>query len=251
MCPSLVCAVVAMAIAFPEATRAQGQANFPPDSLVNVRVFPKGTSVVNVGGARRNFTAARGVRCQRCHLGHKGQPLTQIDCASDEQRTTPVARQMLLMVAETNRRLDSIPDRVAGAPAVTCATCHRDLARPVPPSAVAADAALAAGADPATRTYRELRQLYHGRDAHDFGKGSLNTAAFRTARGGKIDDALALVTLNEEFFPMSSTAAVMRGNIVLRRADTAGATAAFREAMLRDPANGEARGRLRDVGSTP
>jgi hypothetical protein len=39
------------------------------------------------------------------------------------------------------------------------------------------------------------RDRYYGRDAYDFGEVSLNTAAFRTARAGKIDDALALLRL--------------------------------------------------------
>ncbi len=251
MRPSLVCAVVAIAMAFPRPTLAQGPGKFPPDSFVNVRVFPKGTPVLNLIGSMRNFTGALGVRCQYCHLGQEGQPLTEFDFSSDEKRTKVVARQMLQMVAEINRRLDSIPGRVAAAPAVTCATCHRGLARPVPLSAVIADAAVAAGADSATRAYRALRQQYHGRDAYDFGEGSLSTAAFRTARGGKIDVALSLVKLNEEFFPTSSAVAVIRGNIVLMRADTAAAAAAFREAIRRDPTNGEARGRLRDIGQAP
>ena len=251
MRPSFVRAAVVITMAFPAFTQAQGPAKFPPDSLVNVRVFPKGTPVMNLIGSMRNFSGALGVRCTHCHVGQEGQPLTQLDFTSDEKRTKVVARQMLQMVAEINRRLDSIPGRVAGAPAVTCATCHRGLARPVPLSAVLAEAALAAGADSATKAYRSLRQQYHGRDAYDFGEGSLSTAAFRTARGGKIDEALVLVQLNEEFFPASSAVAVIRGNIVLMRADTAGAAAAFREAIRRDPANGEARGRLRDIGQAP
>lgn len=42
-----------------------------------------------------------------------------------------------------------------------------------------------------------------------------------------------------------------RGNIKLMKGDTTAAEAAFREALRRDPANGEARGRLRAIGRQP
>ena len=44
---------------------------------------------------------------------------------------------------------------------------------------------------------------------------------------------------------------VFRGNINLMRADTAAAATAFREAIRLDPANDEARGRLRSIGQQP
>jgi predicted negative regulator of RcsB-dependent stress response len=121
----------------------------------------------------------------------------------------------------------------------------------VPLFTLLTDAAVAAGADSAIRAYRSLRERYYGRDAFDFGESSLNIAAFRTARAGKVDDALALLRLNEEMFPTSSGLAVFRGNIFLMRGDTTSAADAFREAIKRDPNNGEARGRLRDIGRQP
>ena len=96
-----------------------------------------------------------------------------------------------------------------------------------------------------------MRERYYGRDAYDFGEVSLNTAAFRTARAGKIDDALALLRLNEQLYPNTAALSIVRGNIMLMRADTSSAAAAFREAIRRDPKNDEARGRLRDIRQTP
>jgi hypothetical protein len=52
-------------------------------------------------------------------------------------------------------------------------------------------------------------------------------------------------------FPGSSGMSVFRGNILLMRADTNGAAAAFREALRRDSTNAEARGRLRNIGRQP
>lgn len=230
---------------------AQPTGKWPPDSLVNVRVIPKGTPVLQVAGSMRNIAFGLGVRCTFCHVGQDGAPLAQIDFVSDEKRNKLVAREMMRMVQEVNRRIDSLPARPAPTVAVTCATCHRGVNRPVPLANILVEAATASGADSAIRVYRSLRERHFGRDAYDFGEVSLNTAAFRTARAGKIEDALALLRLNEELFPRASALYITRGNIALMRADTASAAAAFREALRRDPASDEARGRLRDIRREP
>jgi Photosynthetic reaction centre cytochrome C subunit len=233
------------------AALAQAPGRFPPDSLVNVQVFPRTTPVIEVVGAMRNVAIGLGVRCQFCHVGEEGMPLERFDFASDEKRTKLVARQMMRMVQEINRRLDTIPGRATTGLQVTCATCHRGVSRPLPLATVVTDAATAAGSDSAIRAYRSLRQKFYGRDAYDFGEGSLNTAAFRLGRAGKYDEAFALLRLNEEMFPNSSGMYVFRGNISLMKGDTTAAEAAFREAIRRDPANREAQGRLQAIGRKP
>jgi hypothetical protein len=238
-------------LAAPAALASQAAGRFPPDSLINVQVFPRTTPVAEVTAAMRGFAMGLGVRCQFCHVGEEGMPLERFDFASDEKRTKLVARQMMLMVQEINRRLDTIPNRGATGLAVSCATCHRGVSKPTPLSTLIADAALAAGADSAARAYRALRQRFHGRDAYDFGEGSLNAAALRVGRAGKYDEAFALLRLNEEVFPNSPGTSVFRGNISLMRGDTSAAEAAFREALRRDPSSNEARGRLRAIGRQP
>lgn len=230
---------------------APAQAKFPPDSLVNTKVIPHSTPPIQVIGVMRNFATELGVRCQFCHVGEEGRPLDQFNFVSDEKRTKLVARQMMLMVQEINRRVDSVPGHQADDPQVTCATCHRGVSKPMPLSAVIMAADNAGGADSATRAYRALRQRYYGSGAYDFGEGQLNTAAFRLGRANKVDDALALLTLNEEFYPKSSGMYVFRGNVLLMKADTAGAEKAYREAVRRDSTNAEAKGRLRDIGKAP
>lgn len=237
-------------IAVPGALVAQ-PGKFPPDSLKGTQVIARSTPVMQVIGTMRNFTFDLGVRCQYCHVGEEGQPLDRFDFVTDEKRTKVVARQMMRMVQEINRRLDSLPGRAAAGLQVTCNTCHRGTSRPAPLSAVVSEAAMSAGADSAVRAYRALRARYYGRDAFDFGEGSLNTAAFRLGRASKFDEAFALLRLNEEFYPTSSPVAVFRGNISLMKADTSAAEAAFREAIRRDPANEEAKGRLRAIGRQP
>ena len=233
---------------------AQAPGKWPPDSLINVRVIPRSTPVIQVIGTMRNFTGALGVRCQFCHMGEEGMPLEQFDFAKDQKRTKLVARQMMLMVQEINRRVDTLPhgeDHANTPVEVTCATCHRGVSRPVPLFQVMLDAATATGADSAIRVYRTLRAKYFGQDAYDFSERSLNIAAFRLGRANMFDEAFALLNLNEELYPASSGMSVFRGNLHLMRGDTTAAATAFREAIRRDTTNAEARGRLRTIGRSP
>jgi hypothetical protein len=243
--------LAALALFVLPASAAAQAGKFPPDSLINTKVIPHATPVPQVLAMMRNFAGDLGVRCLFCHVGEEGQPLDRVDFASDKKRTKLVARQMMLMLQEITRRLDTIPRQSTSAVPATCATCHRGVSRPVPLYTVMQDAATASGADSAVRAYRALRERYYGRDSYDFGEPSLNTAALRLARAGKFDDAFALLKLNEEFFPRSSGIYVFRGNIDLLRADTSAAAAAFREAVRRDSTNQEARGRLQAIGQRP
>ena len=227
---------------------AQAPGKWPPDSLINTRVIPRSTPVSQVVGMMRNFAADLGVRCHYCHVGEEGMPLDRVDFAVDEKRTKLVAREMMRMVRDINQRLDSLPERDAGGLQVTCATCHRGTNRPMPLFTIITETASAQGADSALRVYRALRQRFYGRDSYDFGEPTLNIAAFRTARAGKVDDALLLLDENEKYFPGSSGMYVFRGNVLLMRADTTAAAAAFREALKRDSTNAEALGRLRTIG---
>lgn len=230
---------------------AQAPGHWPPDSLINTQVIARNTPVTQVVGTMRNIAVGLGVRCQYCHVGQEGMPLAQFDFASDQKRTKLVGRQMMRMVQEINRRLDTIPERPASTVQVTCSTCHRGVSRPAPLSQILVDIGTASGADSALRAYRSLRERYYGGDSYDFREGSLNIAAFRLGRAGKFAEAVALLDLNEQLFPGSSGMSVFRGNIQLMHGDTAAAATAYREAVRRDSTNDEARGRLRDIGRSP
>jgi hypothetical protein len=239
-------ALLAMVVV-PAGLGAQVTGKWPPDSLVNTKVIPHDTPVMQVVGTMRNVTGALGVRCPFCHVGEEGKGLETFDFPSDKKRTKLVARQMMRMVEDINHRLDTIPERPPLKVEVTCRTCHRGVSRPIPLSQLIQQTTDSAGADSAIRAFRNLRDRYLGRDAYDFGEGSLNTAAFRLGREGRYDDALKLLTVNEGFFPGSSGMYVFRGNILLMKGDTSAAAVAFKEAVRRDSTNGEARGRLKDI----
>src|SRR2546427_12654749 len=161
---------------------------------------------------------------------------------------------MMHMVEEITRRLDTLPpgsDHVHQAVEVPCATCPRGVSLPLPLFQLMIDAATAGRADSAIRLYRALRARYYGRDAYDFGEGSLNTAAFRLGRAKRFDDAFALLRLNEDLFPRSPGLSVFRGDIQIMNGDKAAGSAEFREAIRRDSTNVEARGRLQRIGRAP
>jgi len=233
------------------ASVTQAPGKWPPDSLINTKVIPHNTPVTQVIGTMRNFTSMLGVRCHTCHEGEEGTPLEKTDFASDKKRMKQVARQMMRMVEEINHRLDTIPERPDSVVQVTCRTCHRGVSRPEPLYQVMTEAASAGGADSSIRAYLVLRQKYYGRDSYDFGELSLNQAAFRLGQAGKFDDAFSLLQLNAGFFPGSSGMAVFQGNIYLMKGDTTSAANAFRAAIQRDTANGEAKRRLQDIGVKP
>lgn len=197
----------------------------------------------------RGITGALGVRCQFCHLGEEGKPLETFDFSSDDKRTKRIARDMMRMVADVKQRLDTMPGRTTPVVEMTCRTCHHGISRPIPLAQLVQETAEAAGVDSAIRAYRSLRERYFGRDAYDFGEGSLSTAAQRLARTNRYAEALQVLAINEEFAPRSSGIAAVRGNILVQKGDTVAARAAFREALQRDSTNAEARGRLKELGS--
>lgn len=249
--PRALLTTTLLAAAGTKTVTAQAPGRWPPDSLINTQVIARTTPVIEVVGMMRNVAVGLGVRCEYCHVGRADLPLEQFDFASDQKRNKLVARQMMRMVQEINRRLDTIPERPASAVQVSCSTCHRGVERPAPLSQVLVDIAQAAGTDSVVRAYRALRDAYFGGDSYDFRESSLTIAAFRLGRARKFAEAFALLDLNEQLYPGSSGMSVFRGNISLMRGDTTAAEAAYREAVRRDPANTEARGRLRNIGKSP
>jgi hypothetical protein len=80
----------------------------------------------------RSFTWALDVRCEHCHVG-EGNDLSKFDFAADTKPTKLTARKMLQMTTAINGELlagvgEPAP---AGAPKVTCYTCHRGSTKPL------------------------------------------------------------------------------------------------------------------------
>jgi tetratricopeptide (TPR) repeat protein len=234
------------------ATPLAAQGKFPPDSLTNLQVIPKGTPVQQVIGMMRGFTTALGVRCQYCHVGEEGANLNTFDFASDEKRTKKTARIMIKMMMEVNgEHLSQVPDPPAPVLEVRCSTCHRGVARPIALAELMTYTVNTSGLDSAVRAYQALRERYYGRAAYDFGEPSLAEAAGGLIRATKWEEALGLLTLNEAQFPKSASAQNQLGEYYRQRGDTANAITRFKMALERDPSDQQAQNRLRQLGPRP
>jgi tetratricopeptide (TPR) repeat protein len=205
-----------------------------------------------VVGVMRGVAGALGVRCQYCHVGQEGQPLTQFDFASDDKPTKVKARIMFQMVQAINgQHLSQLATRETPPIEVTCQTCHRGVAVPRPLGDVLQAAVQGGGLDSAVRAYRALRERYYGRAAYDFGEFTLIGVTQPLTRDRRFDEALGLLRLNAEFYPQSSQTQTSMGEVFRTKGDTASAIAAYRQALQLNPNDGGARQRLRDLGQQP
>jgi hypothetical protein len=225
------------------------QGKFPPDSLVNLKYFPRTIAVRDLIDSMRFFTFALGVRCDYCHVARERMPLDSFNFRSDDKRTKRTARVMLDMVHHINvDHLAEVPERPVPNVQVTCMTCHRGVPRPVELRALMAQTVLESGLDSAVKAFRGLRDRFYGRSSYDFGEVSLEAAAEELRGQGRFDDALGLLRLDAEFFPSSGMIPYQAGEAYLAKADTAHAVASYREALQKDPRTFGATRRLRELG---
>jgi hypothetical protein len=217
------------------AMTAPARAQFPPEKLKNLKVFPEDIPVRALIDTMASFTRALGVRCTFCHVGQEGQPLSTYDFVSDEKHTKQASREMLAMVAAINgAHLGKLEHRHEPRINVTCATCHRGVSQPRPLQQMLLVAYDSGGADAAERKYRELRERYYGRASYDFGEVPL--VDFGNAlRARTMTDALRFYVLNTEFAPNSAFAHRSAGGGFLAAGDTVKAITSFERALAIAP----------------
>ena len=138
--------------------------------------------------------------CLFCHVGDAEEPSASWDYASDSKAQKRKAREMLAMVADINRRLAGLDDRVAPDLAVTCYTCHAGRTDPRPLPGLLMASYESGGVDELIENYRRLRERYYGADAYDLRPGVLSGLAIELADSGAFDDALVVANTNAEFF---------------------------------------------------
>ena len=228
------------------------QAQFPPQKLQNLKVFPKDIPVRALIDTMRSFTRALGVRCTYCHVGKEGEPLSSFDFPSDDKQTKTKAREMLRMVGAINTEyLTKLPDRRTPAISVACTTCHRGVAEPRPIQQIVLNAYDAAGADSAESVYRALRTRYFGRAAYDFGEVSLADVGDALRARGKTADALRFYLLNTELTPNSAFAFRQAADAQLAAGDTASAIRSYQRALAINPNDRQVKGTLEKLGAKP
>ncbi|MEJ2502693.1 MAG: c-type cytochrome [Gemmatimonadota bacterium] len=178
------------------------EAQWPPDSLTNLRVLPDDIAFPELMRTMAGFTRALGVRCSTCHVGEEGAPLSTYDFASDDPDLKKKARAMLRMVAAINGEgLAGLESRADPAVEVQCFTCHRGARLPRTLQAELRIAYDEGGLDALVARYRELREAYHGRATYDFGPVALADIGGELAQAGASADAETVHALNVEMNP--------------------------------------------------
>jgi len=222
-----------------------------PDEFTNLKVFPEDIEQEGLVNAMRGFSMGLGVRCEFCHVGEPGQPLSTFDFASDDKETKLKAREMLRMVEAINSdHLTRLVSRSKPAIEVSCATCHHGQSRPRTLVEVLLEAYSEGGVDAVATRYAELREQYYGSWTFDFGEFQLVRVAQQLAAAGHYADGTQLLSINLEQFPRSASTHFAIGEIHLAIADTSAAIASYQHSLELDPRNRAARRRLADLGIT-
>lgn len=191
----------------------------------------------DLGATMQSIATALGVSCGYCHTAERGsgQPEPKKD----------VARAMMAMTRDINAKIQAASP---GASAVDCVTCHRGVAIPRQLSDILSQTMKDKGIDAAAAQYRDLRKQYFGRQAYDFGEGTLVAIAQRLSNS-KPDDAIKLLQLNLEFNPRSSATYAAIAFAYTRKLDDASAIENLKKALEIEPENGIIRGQLEQLES--
>ncbi len=237
--------VVVLAVACASALGAQ-----IPDKFENLQYFPKDIARDTLINIMRGFSLALGVRCQYCHAGGDGISFVGVDFKSDDKPTKRKARYMLQMADTINNRLlAALPDRSTPPVRVACVTCHRGLSKPATLASTLTDAIETKGVDSAVALYRRLRQNTMTAGTYDFGEWSMNELARTLAERGKTGEAIAMLQLNQEFYPQAPELDFMMAELHRQRGEKEQAIARYRTVLQKDPNNTRAKQRLAELGT--
>lgn len=104
-----------------------------PKKLKNIKVFPATATYQEVDHAMDQFKVDLGVKCNYCHAQEKDNPRKN-DMPSDENPKKDIARDMMRMTDEMNKRyiatIKHTEQDTTKIQLVTCNTCHRGVPKP-------------------------------------------------------------------------------------------------------------------------
>ncbi len=101
-----------------------------PDTYTNLKMLPKDIQRPELMQTMRGFNKALGVKCNFCHKGEEGQPLSTYDFASDANKHKVIARTMITMTSEINtKHLKGLGSKENPA-RISCNTCHQGTKHP-------------------------------------------------------------------------------------------------------------------------
>ena len=216
-----------------------------PDEFTNLQVLPKNTSKQQLIATMRSFAIGLGVRCEFCHVGEPGQPLSTFDFASDDKDTKKTARIMMRMVQKiNNEHLAAIPDRSESPIRVKCVTCHRGQSQPRMLEELLLETTLAKGAEAGIQRYKDLRKAYYGGFTFDFSENVLNNLAQQLARQNQVDAALAFLEFNSELYPENPRTYFFMAELYAGKGEKDQAIANYEKTLELQPKNPVARQKL-------
>ena len=253
--PVLIASATILGALVPAAVRAQVPGG-PPEKFENLKVFPKDIPRDSLLGIMRGFTGALGVNCTYCHVtepapaGAPG-PRERLRPASDDKQTKTTARFMIRMADSLNRVvLAALPKRHEPTVTVSCITCHHGSPLPQTVGAALAETIQKQGIDSAIARYRSLRaNMASGR--YDFTETPINELAQSLAAQGQNPQALALLTMNQEFYPNSPDVDFAFGEVYRRAGDKNNAIARYRAVLAKRPNDMRVHQRLQELGAEP
>lgn len=221
-----------------------------PKTFTNLHVLPRDIGRPELVSVMRSYASALGVRCAHCHVRADAPDLKGADFASDAREEKRTARLMIKMVRAINEQHLARLKRDHTV-RVECVTCHRGLSTPRTLEAELSGALESKGADAAVARYRELRAASYGRGGYDFGQGTLNALGERLLGRSQPADALALLTLNREFFPDAPWLRYLLGEAHRALGHREEAIAEYERSIALDPENPMARQRLQQMTARP
>jgi hypothetical protein len=242
-------AALLLAAAAPRAALAQG-----PQKFENLKYFPKDIPRDSLLEHMRGFTLALGVRCTFCHVADTTAPgpggRERLIFKLDDKAPKRTARFMLRMVDSLNSVvLASLPDRHDPPVKIQCVTCHRGSPYPQTLETVLTDAVDHYGVDSAVTRYKTLREdMVSGR--YDFSEVSLNEIARKIGERGKTADAIALLELNQQYYPNSANIDFELAELHRQRGERDQAIAEYRVVLTKRPGDRRAIARLKEMGVT-
>lgn len=177
-----------------------------------------------------------GVTCEYCHTARRGSGLPE--------PKKDIARQMMAMMEEINARVTAATGHPAGeGTRVDCVTCHRGVTIPGQLADILEKTIVEKDVEDAIGQYRDLRKLYYGRQAYDFGEDTLLSVAQKAAVLDP-EDGIELLKVNLEFHPNSVRSYSALAADYQHIFDDNAAIAALEKALLIEPNNGVVQGQL-------
>jgi hypothetical protein len=94
----------------------------------NLKILPKNISQEELDKVMDHFKLSLGVDCNYCHT--RQLTVDELDFASDKKPEKEIARKMMTMTTDINKKYFDFNNKQSNIQAVTCVTCHRGNPRP-------------------------------------------------------------------------------------------------------------------------